>query len=174
MWPVEFGREENRRRFKIAFARFSSAFSRRSRRNSSDSVVVTPSRDPSSTCACRTHFRSVSAVVTPEQRSDPSHRCPLRLILRTFRDHPHRPNLQLRRIPLRGVPWHDSNLPNNRSLRTHRGRFTFTFGTGMGTGMGMGMGGMRFTIDGREYDPDRTDTLCGSAPSRNGPSSTIR
>lgn len=36
---------------------------------------------------------------------------------------------------------------------------TFTFNTGMGMGMRSGMGGMRFTIDGREYDPARTDHI---------------
>ncbi|EME51287.1 multicopper oxidase [Rhodococcus ruber BKS 20-38] len=34
---------------------------------------------------------------------------------------------------------------------------TFVFGTGMGMGMGTHSGGMSFTIDGRTYDPDRTD-----------------
>ena len=49
----------------MAFARFSSAFSRLSRRTSTDSSDDVPGRAPASTSACRTHFRTVSAVVTP-------------------------------------------------------------------------------------------------------------
>lgn len=37
--------------FRIAFARFSSAFYRRNRRTSADSSVLTPARSPASTCA---------------------------------------------------------------------------------------------------------------------------
>ena len=38
-----------------------------------------------------------------------------------LRDHPHRPLLQLRQVPLRRISWHDSNLPKLWSLRTCRG-----------------------------------------------------
>lgn len=51
--------------FKIALARFNSAFSRRNRVISSDSVVVTRGRCSASTCARRTHERTVSTLVTP-------------------------------------------------------------------------------------------------------------
>src|SRR5262249_22019830 len=51
-----------------------------------------------------------------------THRRPLRLVLiADLRDHPHRPLTQLRRIPPRGIPCHDSILPNKWSLRTSRG-----------------------------------------------------
>ncbi len=49
--------------------------------------------------------------------------------------------------------------PTPRDLRgeTVAATATFTLDVGMGMGVGMGAGGMRFTIDGREFDPDRTD-----------------
>ena len=47
---------------RISFARFSSRTSRSSSFNRSRSLVVRPGRCPASRCACRTHFRSVSAV----------------------------------------------------------------------------------------------------------------
>ncbi|MDF3313342.1 multicopper oxidase family protein [Rhodococcus sp. T2V] len=49
--------------------------------------------------------------------------------------------------------------PTPRDLRreTVAATATFTLDAGMGMGMGMDAGGMRFTIDGREFDPDRTD-----------------
>src|SRR5699024_3965808 len=53
-----------------------------------------------------------------QQRSDAFDRRPLRLTIRPLGDHAHRPRLQLRRVALRCVPWHDSNSPNNQSLRT--------------------------------------------------------
>ncbi|WP_185990376.1 transposase [Janibacter cremeus] len=52
------------------------------------------------------------STTDPQQRSDPLHRSPLRLILRSLRDHPHRPSLQLDRVPLRGATasslWHEN------------------------------------------------------------------
>ena len=51
--------------FKIALARFNSAFSRRSRFTSADSSVLVPGRAPASTSACRTHFRTVSPLPIP-------------------------------------------------------------------------------------------------------------
>ena len=51
--------------------------------------------------------------------------------------------------------------PQPRDLRgaevTERRRLTFDMGMGGGMGGGMGPGGMTFTIDGREFDPDRID-----------------
>ena len=47
---------------RISFARFSSRTSRSSSFNRSRSLVVRPGRCPASRGACRTHFRSVSAV----------------------------------------------------------------------------------------------------------------
>ena len=51
--------------------------------------------------------------------------------------------------------------PRSRDLRgtevTERRRLTFDMGMGGGMGGGMGPGGMTFTIDGREFDPDRID-----------------
>lgn len=47
--------------------------------------------------------------------------------------------------------------PSPRDLRRETVAATMTFTFGVGMGMAMGAGGMRFTIDGREYDPDRTD-----------------
>ena len=47
---------------RISFARFSSRTSRSSSFNRSRSLVVRPGRCPASRCACRTHFRRVSAV----------------------------------------------------------------------------------------------------------------
>lgn len=47
--------------------------------------------------------------------------------------------------------------PTPRDLRRETVAATATFTLGMGMGMGMGAGGMRFTIDGREFDPARTD-----------------
>jgi FtsP/CotA-like multicopper oxidase with cupredoxin domain len=51
--------------------------------------------------------------------------------------------------------------PQPRDLRgaevTERRRLTFGMGMGGGMGGGMGPGGMAFTIDGREFDPDRVD-----------------
>ena len=47
---------------RISFARFSSRTSRSSAVSRSRSLVVKPGRCPASRCACRTHFRSVSAV----------------------------------------------------------------------------------------------------------------
>ena len=48
---------------RISFVRFSSRFSRASDASRSRSLVVRPGRWPVSRAACRTHFRSVSAVV---------------------------------------------------------------------------------------------------------------
>jgi hypothetical protein len=45
------------------------AFSRFSRLSSADSSVVVPGREPESTCAWRTHLRTVSAVPTPSRRA---------------------------------------------------------------------------------------------------------
>lgn len=56
------------------------------------------------------------------------------------------PAAQMAPVPSQSVP---RDLRNERVAAAR----TFTFGMGMG----MGMGGMRFTIDGREYDPDRID-----------------
>jgi FtsP/CotA-like multicopper oxidase with cupredoxin domain len=51
--------------------------------------------------------------------------------------------------------------PRSRDLRgaevTERRRLTFDMGMGGGMGGGMGPGGMTFTIDGREFDPERVD-----------------
>ena len=51
--------------------------------------------------------------------------------------------------------------PRSRDLRgaevTERRRLTFDMGMGGGMGGGMGRGGMTFTIDGREFDPERVD-----------------
>jgi len=54
---------------RMALARFSSAFSRRSRLSSADSSVVVPGRRPPSTSDWRTHLRTVSAVPTPSSRA---------------------------------------------------------------------------------------------------------
>jgi hypothetical protein len=51
--------------FKISFARFSSAFSRRSRFNSADSSLLVPGLTPASTSAIRTQLRTVSAAPMP-------------------------------------------------------------------------------------------------------------
>jgi hypothetical protein len=108
--------------FKIELARRSSATSRLRRLISADSSLVIPGRSPWSTSARRTHWRTVSGVLTPQQFRDVGHRGPLRVVVATdLAHHPHRPLLQLRRVPLRRVPWHDSNLSNDRSLRTSRG-----------------------------------------------------
>ncbi len=58
----------------------------------------------------------------PEQLRGLTDRRPLRLMIHTdLGDHRHHPLPQLERIPLRDLPGHDSNLPKERSLRTHRG-----------------------------------------------------
>src|SRR6185312_14150522 len=56
---------------------------------------------------------------------------PLRLLLRAdLRDHPHRPLLQLQRVPPRWISWHDSKPPKLRSLRTCRGDSLLAIGAG--------------------------------------------
>ena len=60
--------------------------------------------------------------IDPEQLSDPAHRLPVTLMIGpNLGIHPHRPSLQLRRVPPARLSWHDSNLPKDRSLRTCRG-----------------------------------------------------
>ena len=65
LWPVELGREEAEAALRISLARRSSAFSRRNRLISAASSEVTPGRRPMSTCAWRTHLRSVSGAPIP-------------------------------------------------------------------------------------------------------------
>lgn len=56
----------------------------------------------------------------------------------------------------RALPVLDSRVPDLRQEPVDARR-TLTFAMGMGMDMGMGMGGMSFTIDGKEFDPDRVD-----------------
>ena len=89
---------------------------------SADSSLVTPGRAPSSTSARRTHLRTVSGGAHPEQLRHLRHRRPVRVVIGTdLGEHPHRPLLQLRRVPPGRVSRHDSNLPKVRSLPTCRG-----------------------------------------------------
>jgi hypothetical protein len=54
----------------------------------------------------------ILGVPDPEQPGDLSHRCPVRVVVRSdLGIHPDRTLLQLSRIPLAYVPCHDSNLP---------------------------------------------------------------
>ncbi len=57
-----------------------------------------------------------------------AHRRRISLVIRAdLVIHPHRPSLQLSRVPLRCVSWHDSHPSKERSLRTCRG------GSGLGS-----------------------------------------
>ena len=107
--------------FRMALARLSSVFSRRSCLSSADSSEVTPARSPSSTGLTHPLPDRLSGTDTKQLRHLP-HRGPLRLVLLAdLGDHPHRPLTQLRRVPPRPVPAHDSNPPKHRNLQTSRG-----------------------------------------------------
>jgi hypothetical protein len=63
---------------------------------------VVPARAPASTSDWRTHLRTVSAVPTPSSSATRPIAAHFRIVLaRDLRDHPHRPLLQLQRVPLR-------------------------------------------------------------------------
>ena len=111
--PAELSRKKADAACRIAFARFNSAFSRRNRLSSGDFSTVTPGRDTGIGLRPAHPFTQHLGGSHTQQRRDPRHRRPLRLTIRTLGDHPHRSRLQLRRVPLRGISCHDSNLPKN-------------------------------------------------------------
>ena len=91
--------------FKIALARFSSAFSRLNRFSSADSSVVIPGRRAAIDLGLAHPLAHRLRRPDPQQPRDLAHRRPLRLVLATdLGDHPDRPLTQLRRVPPRRTP----------------------------------------------------------------------
>ena len=118
LWPVELGREESRRRLQNCVGSLQFCVLPPQPLQLRRLLGVVPARAPTSTSAWRTHFRTVSAVPTPSNSRDRVDRRPLRRADRGSR----RPSAPPAHAAPAGTssttPWHDSNLPNQWSLRT--------------------------------------------------------
>src|SRR5665647_3503297 len=131
-WPVELGRKENRRRLQDRVRALEFGVLPFQPLDLSRLLTAEPGPRPLIDLVLADPLAQRLRRTDTQQVRHMRHRGPVRDLIRSaLVIHPHRPSLQLSRIPLRRVPRHDSNLPKVSSLRTPRGDSTPTSGSWM-------------------------------------------